>query len=584
MEKKIWKHTVALVFCMVLLCSSIFAYAQEDITRGGVDYEVVIQDASYVFIGNDKPVDWEVGDKYFLAYTVEKVTQNDVVQSGMLTTDNRELHHPYTSGGLQYAQKNLLCEEGYTYFLRFEVSEEGMKYVAAKANAKTGESEYIRLPYQAGDLKKKTPYFGLWLGEMGKVTAKLSHVRCYDQNGNNLGIFGNKSLGVLAIDESRITPMKGIEHTYAFSLEDASTIFFGSARKSDSDTIFMEYTIKNVKAQNIGQTGAVMTKDTTVDYPHTTDYGYLNYQQHTAETEAPRLVSEGAHYLVRFDRTDKAFEVLIKRTMPDGAVDYFSFPHFYGTESTKWPYVGIWIGEKCSLTADFVDVKCYDAEGNNLAITTNRGVLVEHFGNLEDYSKCEAVYYCEANETFISLDDECNASRKVDGEEVANMGTYSIRKTTLSLNIAGETEEFDYVYTALTDKEGNRYVRLKETKVTFYSRFLDGKILETVEVTPENGFKVAKPENPQNDGHTFLCWKTAENKEYDFDSVVTGATELYASWEGEDAWDTVGAMVVSNAPLVITIAVSAILVVATVISIVLIGRRKKDGKAKEETK
>ena len=569
---------------MVLFCSSIFAYAKEDITRGEVNYEVVIQDASRVFIGNDKPVDWKVGDKYFLAYTVEEVTQNDVAQSGMATTNSREEHYPYTSGGLQYAQENLLCEEGYTYFLRFEVTEEGMKYVAAKSNAKTGESEYIRLPYQTGDLKTQTPYFGAWFAEAGKVTAKLSHGRCYDQNGNDLGVYGNKAQGVLSIDESRMSSLEGVNHTYAFSLKGASTIFFGSARKSDADTIFLEYTIKNVEAQNIGQTGAVMTKDTTVDYPHTTDYGYLNYQQHTAETEAPRLVSEGAHYLVRFDRTENAYEVLMKRTLPDGTVDYFSFPHFFGTESSEWPYAGVWIGEKCSLTADFVDVKCYDAKGNNLAITTNRGVPVEHFGDLEDYSKCEAVYYCKENKTFISLDDECNASKKVDGEEVANIGTYSIRKTTLSLNIGKETEEFDYVYTALTDEAGNRYVRLKETNVTFYSRFLGGKILEIVKVSPENGFKVAKPDNPKNDGHTFLCWKTAENKEYDFDTVVTGATELYASWEGEEVWDTVGAVVVSKAPILITIAGSSILVVATMLGIVSIGRRKKDGQAKEKNK
>ena len=584
MGKRIWKHALMILSCMVLFCNSISAYAEEDITRGEVDYEVVIQDASRVFISNDKPVGWEVGDKYFLAYTVEEVTQNDVVQSGMATTNSREEHYPYTSGGLQYAQENLLCEEGYTYFLRFEVTEEGMKYVAAKSNAITGESDYIRLPYQTGDLKKQTPYFGVWFAELGKVTAKLSHVRCYDQDGNDLGVYGNKAQGVLSIDESRMTPREEINHTYAFSLNEASMIFFGSARKSDADSIFLEYTIKNVEAQNIGQTGVVMTKDTTVDYPHTTDYGYLNYQQHTAETEAPRLVSEGAHYFVQFDRTEKSYEVLIKRTMPDGTVDYFSFPYFFGTESNEWPYAGVWIGEKCSLTADFVDVKCYDEKGNNLAITTNRGVVVEHFGDLEDYSKCEAVYYCKENKTFISLDDECNASKKVDGEEIANMGTYSIRKTTLSLNIGKETEKFDYVYTALTDEEGNRYVRLKETNVTFYSRFLGGKILETVKVSSENGFKVAKPENPQNNGHTFLCWKTAENKEYDFDTVVTGATELYASWEGEEVWDTVGAVIVSKIPVVITIAGSGILVIATVLGIVSIGRRKKDDQAKEENK
>lgn len=584
MEKKLWRYISILLTCVVLICSSTFVYAKEDITRGEVDYEVIIQDASCVFIGNATPVDWKVGDKYFLAYTVEEVMQSDVVQSGMLTTNSREEKYPYTDGGLQYTQDNLLCEEGYTYFLRFEVTEDGMKYVAAKSNAKTGKSEYIRFPFQTGDLTKKTSYFGAWFAEKGSVTAKLSHVRCYDQDGNDLGVYGNKSLGVISVDEAYMTPMEGVNHTYEFSLKEASTIFFGSARKSESQTIYLEYTIKNVEAKDIEQTGVLMTKDTTVDYPHTTDYGYLNYQQHTAKTQPAGLINEGARYFVRFDRTDNAYEALVKRTLSDGTVDYISYPYFYGTESSEWPYVGMWIGEKCSLTADFVDVKCYDAEGNNLAITTNQDVPVEHLGDLEDYSKCEAVYYCKENKTFISLDDECNASKRVDGEQVANMGTYSIRKTTLSLNIGENTEEFDYVYTALTDTEGNRYVRLKETKVTFYSGFLGGKVLETVVVTAKNGFKVTEPETPQDDKRTFLCWKTAENKEYDFDNVVTGATELYASWEGEGVWETVGVVMVNNTPLIIAIGVSVVLVAATILGIALIGRRKKDDKSKEKGK
>ena len=80
MKKKNRKHILILLSCIALLCNSIFVYAKEDITRGDVDYEVIIQDATKVFIGNEKPIDWKVGDKYFLAYTVEDVTQNNLAQ------------------------------------------------------------------------------------------------------------------------------------------------------------------------------------------------------------------------------------------------------------------------------------------------------------------------------------------------------------------------------------------------------------------------------------------------------------------------------------------------------------------------
>ena len=594
MGNRIWKRTIAFIFCMLLVCGSLSALAEEEkISHSTKNYEVVIQNASKVFLGNAKKVDWKVGDKYFLTYTVDSVSGN-LVQSGLACTDDPTVDYPHSPeskhGGMKYATSNLLCEKGYTYFLRFEVTKDGMTYIAAKA--KGGESEYLSdfinewpnqyVPGHEGYTwqkltAKNITNFGAWFAEGGEISAKLSHVRCYDEKGNDLGIYGNKRLGVFVQDGS-YDPMPGIEHSYKFSLDKAEMIFFGSERPTKSKTIFLEYTVKNVKAKNVNQTGGIMTSDPTVDYPHTVGIGYMNYQQHTAETGPAELVTEGATYMVRFDRTEKGFEATVKRTV-NGQVSYFSFPHYWGTESNEWPLAGVWIGEKCSVTADFVDVKCYDAEGNNLAITTNQGVTVEHFGSWEDYSKCEAVYYCEANNTFVALDDECNASKRVDSENLSKTGTYSITGLTLDLKIGDKKEKFDYFYTFLTDKDGNRYNRLSDSTVTFHSRYMGGDAVETAEATAATGFKVAKPADPKEEGRTFKFWKTGTDEEFDFNSVVTQNTDLYAVWDGETSIEEVSAQAAAMDPKGIIVVVSSVVLVgATAAGVVMIGRGKRNGK------
>ena len=117
MGKRIWKRALALTFCLMLLCSSFSALAADvKIEHSAKDYTVIIQDADKVFIGNKKPVDWKVGDKYFLTYTVDSVAENSVIQSGLVCTDTPDTHYPHDSGsgfgGMQYTQENALCEKG----------------------------------------------------------------------------------------------------------------------------------------------------------------------------------------------------------------------------------------------------------------------------------------------------------------------------------------------------------------------------------------------------------------------------------------------------------------------------------------
>ena len=572
MKKKFLKRMSILAFGFILLCSSVLVQAEEEITPSNVYYDVTLRDASGVFIGNKTAVDWKVGDSYFLTYTVSSLTKDATAQCGVMVTPDRDGQFPYKEGGMLFDQKSLICEEGYTYFFRFDVTEDGFEYVAGKAN--DDGSSYVKFPHTYGQIDTKAPYFGIWIGEGEGVSAELIQVRCYDKNGTDLGVYAPAAS---AISISEMTTMENINHSYAFSVVEANCVAFGAARKTESDVIFMEYTVSNVKAENLDQSGALMTNDLKTQYPHGSNMGYLNYTPHQESAEC-KLITEGAHYLVRFECGEKKFDVLVKRTLSNGAVDYFSFNHFAGAYSDTYGYVAMWIGNMCSLTADFTDVKCYDIEGNNLGIQTNKNVKVQHFGDLEDYSQCEAVYYCKENDTYIALENDCVASRRIDGEVTADMGSYSIRDSIMTLKIGNKTEEFDYLYEFFTDKDDNKYVRLREWNVTFKSKRIGGDVLETVQVTAENGFKVEVPEEPTRKGHTFVNWIEGDGQAYNFAEVVTEAKTLYASWDGEDSWLATGFFQENDMSRIIVAGICVIIVGITGIAIAFVRKKGKHGK------
>lgn len=522
MNTRILKKVFALVLCCLMLCGSFSVYAAESITPSKKEYQVEISDAKCTFLGNEKPVDFAVGKKYFLMYTVDKVKKDETQQSGMIVTSDNKIEYPYLKGTMNYEQKSLLMEEGYSYFLRFEMTEDGMRYIAAKA--KDNENSYVSFSGDFGGVEPKSGYFGLWTSEIGNLTASLSHVRCYDEKGNDLGL--HSSRGVMVIEEGMMTPNPNVEHSYEFSLEEAKTVAISNSKRATGDVVYMEYTISNVNPAGITQSGVINTITPTASYPFG-DTGLLQYNQH--QTPESEMLVEGASYLLRFEKVEDGYSVIVKRTL-DGKEDYLSFGWEYG-DFTDGDYYSIWFGEFSQLSADFTNVKCYDEEGNNLGIQTNQSILIIHHGNLEDYSQCEAVYYCKENDTFVSLDDECNASKRIDGEDSATVGTYYIRQSKLYLTMGDETEEFDYGFNFFMDENGNKYLRLKEVKVRFVSGFINADSIEEATTTAKNGYKLEEPSKPTKKNNTFKAWCLGDGTEYDFDTVVTEAFTLYAKWE-----------------------------------------------------
>lgn len=578
MNKKTLKKVLSFALCCLILCSSFPVYAAETITPSKKEYTIEISDANCTFFGNEKQVDFSVGKKYFLTYTVDKVKNNETVQSGMVVTEDHDQNYPYNGGTMHYDTKSLLMDEGYTYFLRFEMTKDGMQYIAAKA--KDGENNYIQFPIDFAGKEPQKGYFGIWTGEGSTLTASLSHVRCYDEKGNDLGVYGATTRGVMVIEDGILDPNTKMEHSYEFSLKDAQTVAISNSRRTSSKVMYIEYTVQNVTAEGLTQSGVMDTNMPKAAYPYGESRGLLRYNQHVAPEQSPMLV-DGASYVVRFEKTDSDYSVMIKRIL-NGAEDYISCTSYYG-EFMDGGYFSLWFGEACQLTADFVNVKCYDEAGNNLAIQTNQGVGIKHRGNLEDYSQCEAIYYCVKNNTFISLDDECNASKWIDGEETSAAGTYYINAAKLYLTIGEEEEEFDYVFDSFKDEKENKYVRLRDVKVKFVSGVLGGEEIENVTVTAKDGYKVSKPSNPTKKNNTFKAWCLSDGTEYDFDKVVTESLTLYAKWQDGDGNEYIATEVFGENSLATGIVImgSLAIVAGTAIVGTIFVKRRRDNELKD---
>ena len=142
------------------------------------------------------------------------------------------------------------------------------------------------------------------------------------------------------------------------------------------------------------------------------------------------------------------------------------------------------------------------------------------------------MYYCKGNDTLLILDDECNVGKVLDevGAET-KWGTYYVNGVTLATNIDSNVETYEYYYAYMVDTQENRYDRLGDTKVEFVTGVKEHEGNQIVNVTAEDGYKVAKPANPVVDGYTFTSWCLNDGTEYDFDNIVTESITLYAKYE-----------------------------------------------------
>ena len=563
------KRLSSLFLCLTILAATttfynhtLVAQAAGDVTPSTTEYEVELYQTG-IFLGNEKGVNVSGGEAVYLTYTVSEVAEDTTTQSGLVATTDREEAYPYLKGVMQFNNlKSLLMRPGYTYFIKFEVTEFGFEYVAVYSNG-SDENYETGFIHTTGEVVDNMQYCGIWLSG-GDLTAKLTHVRCYDKKGNDLGVAVQ---GGMVLDPT-FTPNPNVQHSYEFTLDNAHAIAISNERYSKAKDIFMEYEVKDV-TNTLEQTGFIMSNSPTAMYPYDGNQGFMMFQN-IHDGSGGELAIPGAKYLLRFTRTDDGYEVRARYTL-NGSNHYVLFPNTIGTYNPKYGYASIWLGSG-DLTATFFNVKCYDGEGKNLGIQTNQeDVEIIHYGGWEDYSVCSAMYYCKDNDTVITLNEDCSATVQKAGEKNAQNGTYKIDGLTLTMEAGGKSSNYEYSYIQMTDESNHTYVRLKEYAVKFVTGTED--IVETA--SKENGYQIKMPENPTMKGNTFKGWYLGNGKEYTNPSITTKSQTVYAKWvdgDGNEYLATsagIEAVKADRTPLIIGI-LCLLIVLATAAGIILV--------------
>ncbi len=576
---------ICALLCAMFLCSSLPVHAKEEeqIKVSDQEYAITLKDTLSLFISNEKPVSGEIGTKVFLTYTVVEVTKNASTQSGVVGTMDNTMNFPYTDGqGRMYFKSEQngseLLEEGCTYVFRFERTEEGFEYNAAKLKDDVAEPITFGVATSAPE-SEAYKYYGAWISGAGEnnASAVLSHVRCYDENGNDLGIHLNRDTATRQDEVNKIFDVHPIvDSSYSFSVEDIGTLAISSKYPAKTDVVYMEYEVENVKRDDTIQQGLIVSNSPTALYPHADKNGYVRLKIYEKGDDKP-LLREGGQYFIRFEKTEDQLETIVQCTI-DGETEIFSFTGWYGAYSSNYSYFSIWLGEgkDYAVTADFKNVKCYDADGNSLGIQLNKTEIpVSHTGSIEDYSTSQAVFYCESTNGLINLADEQKFTMEVDGAK--EEGTYTIQgETDLYLLKEDGKEHYSYEYVELIDDDGNIYKRMKASTVTFVT----GEETFKVVADASTGFRVAEPEAPVKEGNTFKGWYLGDETAYDFEKVVTKSITLYAMWEDGDGnvYLAVDAETKEwNMPLIIAGSVSAVIAIGGIIICISIVRRKKHG-------
>ena len=538
MRKRL-KVIVSLLLCTIFLAGSMgmtMTTNAEDVKISEIDYKVSYNGASDMFLCNKSSIGSAVGTEVYLTYTVESVGECLATVHGVGATGQPETVYPYDTGTMNFTSnpKPVLLQEGYTYFYKFEVTEEGFTYTIIKAKGE--EATYLDLPSTTGKMKDELSHFGIWLGG-GKVTAELKNVRCYDREGNDLGIMFSRSHGVSCVKDVTYAKNANLNHSYKVTIEKQHSVALCSEEPTDAKTVYMEYKVASSKS-NIIQMGAMITQDPTTIYPYSGGNGYMLCETMAEEGNGALLVP-GAEYIICMEKKADGFEVTVQRTHKEEK-EIFSFSAPAGTYGQQFKYFGLWLGTgtECLVDCVLTDFKCYDEENNNLGVQCNRPIQTEHSGEIEDYSGCEAVYYCKENDESIALYE--NKTMKITKEDVTREGTYYIddaTEKTITLSYGQGKEGYEYLYKRITREDGKVYERLGNYKVAFVTGTED--TIETQKLSAKNGYVVKEPEAPTMKKNTFVEWVTKDGEKYDFNTIVTESITLYAKWQDEEGRETI---------------------------------------------
>ena len=584
---RIRASVIALLLTLCMLAPvNVLLVSAEDVKASSQDYEVYFNGNHSSFLCNKKTIGNEPGTEYFLTYTVEKADSSGM-QNGFLGTCAPETEFPYIDGNgtLYYVQRETekdeapLLLEGYTYFIKYTVTESGFRYIASRAKNDSSEYFVIENKFAQGEAKDTNyGYFGIWLAN-GDTTAHLSNVRFYDKEGNDLGAWSPWSKATVA--KSGVTKKDTqVEHWYRVEARDLINLAISNEFPLTTDKMYIEYTVSESES-TCRQTGVSHSNYPDVTYPH--ERGQLRFQGKDDEVDC-LLLQPGADYLITLEKGAHGFTAYVQITK-DGKTSFVTFPQLSGKFDPEAQYFSLWFGQGVDWKSNFVldNVKFYDSNKNNLGVQSNNSaVRIRHFGAMIDYAGCEGVYYCKEDGSFYKLLETQETIYEKGDKSIK--GTYSINENKITLVSERGTETCDYLYRGFTTNDGNYYKRLYTYNVSFVAG--NGEPIEKQILNAENGYFAKKPKEPKLEDYTFEAWCTSDGKEYDFDTVVTSSKMLYAKWSdgagvqylavGENELVKLGTM-----PY-ISVAICAVLVIGTVIGSVLIIRGGRRNAKKEK--
>lgn len=363
---------------------------------------------------------------------------------------------------------------------------------------------------------------------------------------------------------------------YAVVLNDAANVFIGNKTPMSGEVgtkVFITYTVHKVNSNYATQDGVIATTRPTDKWPNS--YGSWLW------SSGSRLFQEGYTYVFRLERTEEGFKYQALK-MKDDKVINIQFTKGDSLNDT-FPYYGIWTGgtSEHTVNAILTHVRCYDENGNDLGLKTNKDpsvVKIYEDGEADDYAEVKGGYYCEENNTLLVL-NEHKLAYIDNGTESTEVNYKVMYGTQLILSYPEGKEIWNYTHLKFTDSENNVYRRLKDAKVTF----INGKETTTEMVNVDNRYRVERPKDPTKEGDTFLGWYLGNDTEYKFDGVITKSITLYAKWRDGDGHEYL-AVSEDSAPInlepVIAITLSVIVLAGLVIGyIILVKRRKRNDKA-----
>ena len=470
--RRINAFLMSFVMLLGLICTIGAGAIQADaVTISNQEYEVYFTGRHSLYLCNKKTAGNAVGTEYFLTYTVERATSSGS-QNGFLGTCAPEEQFPYIDGnGLLYYQQRQseketpeLLMEGYTYFVKFMVTDTGYRYLAARAKGESSEYFVIEGKATAGEPKDKNyGYFGLWFGD-GVTDAHLTDVRFYDASGNDLGVWSPRSLANV-VKSGEVKKDTKIDHWYRTSSVEQVNLAISNAQPLTTDRMIIEYTVAEATS-SCNQAGIALSNYPQNTYPHAN--GYLKYES-VAEGESSFLLIPGAEYQIVLDKGNFGFSAYVQITK-DGKTTTKVFPLISGTYDKEAQYFSLWFGTGQQGKSSFVleNVKMYDGKGNNLGVQANNSnVQIRHFGSMLDYAACEAVYFCkETGATYTLYQDQ--TLTYIDSGNKAE-GTYNIRNNEISIALSGETKTYNYLYTGFT--VDNKYFK---RLYTYQAKFVAG--------------------------------------------------------------------------------------------------------------